>query len=435
MPRPSTLVVLLDAFVARAELRWRRGRCEVVQCVRQPRGSEPVVERLDRLLAEAPCRGDLVVLCDELFLQPLELSPRAIGGLSARDLAAAIELEAQGFSGLGSDVVTAWSRPGGDRHFVVAQGSRGDVAACTEVVERSGARLVGLAHPGALPVAMRSGSPRFVRLEEWSGQRFLVRGNAGRIERLRAWTGAVAQGENDAPTEHLAPRPVPVPSDGIASFDLGGDDGLQRWLALWAEAIAAGADVLLLRPPEPASARYRRVLFGVVLFLLVAVLAWLDRSNLQQDVLAAHARLVASRAPLDRLQALENEIASLEQRLAAPIPTAPSTPPVAPWSTSTVVAMLDAVATLRPTGVVVDLVEFGWQRCRLRGLAVEPLAADHFAEALAPVLRDEGYLVQPGPRETVVVPGGTLCSFELDLVSFVPPQQAVPMPAQPGETR
>ncbi|MBL8738450.1 MAG: hypothetical protein JNL12_18615 [Planctomycetes bacterium] len=433
MPRPSTLVVLLDAFVARAELRWRRGRCEVVQCVRQARGSEPVVERLDRLLAEAPGRGDLVVLCDELFLQPLELSPRAIGGLSARDLAAAIELEAQGFSGLGSDVVTAWSRPGGDRHFVVAQGSRGDVAACTEVVERSGARLVGLAHPGALPVAMRSGSPRFVRLEEWSGQRFLVRGNAGRIERLRAWTGAVAQGENDVPTEHLAPRPVP--GDGLASFDLGDESVLQRWLAHWAEAIAEGADVLLLRPPEPASARHRRVLFGVVLFLLAAVLAWLDRSDLQQEVLAANARLVASRAPLDRLQALENEIASLEQRLAAPIPTAPSAPPVAPWSTATVVAMLDAVATLRPTGVIVDLVEFGWQRCHLRGLAVEPLAADRFAEALAPVLRDEGYLVQPGPRETVVLPGGTLCSFELDLVSFVPPQPAVPKPAQPGETR
>lgn len=435
MPRPSTLVVLLDAFVARAELRWRRGRCEVVQCVRQPRGSEPVVERLDRLLAEAPCRGDLVVLCDELFLQPLELSPRAIGGLSARDLAAAIELEAQGFSGLGSDVVTAWARPGGDRNFVVAQGSRGDVAACTEVVERSGARLVGLAHPGAVPVALRSGSPRFVRLEEWSGQRFLVRGNAGRIERLRAWTGAVAQGEHDVPTEHLAARPVPVPSEGLASFDLGGDDVLQRWLALWGEAIADGADVLLLRPPEPASARYRRVLFGVVLFLLVAVVAWLDRSNLQQDVLAANARLVASRAPLDRLQALENEIASLEQRLAAPIPTAPSVPPVAPWSTTTVVAMLDAVASLRPSGVIVDLVEFGWQRCRLRGLAVEPLAADRFAEALAPVLRDEGYLVQPGPRETVVVPGGTLCSFELDLVSFVPPKPVGQQPQPAGETR
>lgn len=435
MPRPSTLVVLLDAFVARAELRWRRGRCEVGQCVRQPRGSESVVERLDQLLAEAPCRGDLVVLCDELFLQPLELSPRAIGGLSARDLAAAIELEAQGFSGLGSDVVTAWARPGGDRHFVVAQGSRGDVAACTEVAERSGARLVGLAHPGALPVAMRSGNPRFVRLEEWSGQRFLVRGNAGRIERLRAWTGAVAQGEHDVPTEHLAPRPVPMPSDGIASFDLGGDDGLQRWLALWGEAIADGADVLLLRPPEPASARYRRVLFGVVLFLVIAVLAWLDRSNLQQDVLAANARLVASRAPLDRLQALESEIASLEQRLATPIPTAPSAPPVAPWSTATVVAMLDAVASLRPTGVVVDLVEFGWQRCRLRGLAVEPLAADRFAEALAPVLRPEGYLVQPGPRETVVVPGGTLCSFELDLVSFVAPKPAAQQPSLPGEVR
>lgn len=437
MPRPSTLVVLLDAFVARAELRWRRGRCEVVQCVRQARGSEPVVERFDRLLAEAPCRGELLVLCDELFLQPLELSPRAIGGLSARDLSAAIELEAQGFSGLGSDVVTAWARPGGDRHFVVAQGSRGDVAACTEVAERSGARLVGLAHPGALPVALRSGSKHFVRLEEWSGQRFLVRGNAGRIERLRAWTGAVAQGESDVPTEHLAPSAVPAPAEGLASFDLGDDVGLQRWLVQWAEAVAAGSDVLLLRPPEPAAARYRRVLFGVVLFLVVAVLAWLDRANLQQEVLAANARLVASRAPLDRLQALENEIGSLEQRLGAPIPTAPSAPPVTPWSTSTVVAMLDAVASLRPSGVVVDLVEFGWQRCRLRGLALEPLAADRFAEALAPALRDEGYLVQPGLRESVVVPGGTLCSFELDLVSFVAPQPAPsnPPPSAPRGER
>lgn len=421
MPRPSLLVVLLDAFVARADLRWRHGRAEVVQLVREPRGSEPAAERFDRLLAEAPCRGDVLVLSDELFLQPLELAPRAIGGLSARDLAAAIELEAQGFSGLGNDVVTAWSRPGGDRHFVVAQGSRGDVAAFAEAVERSGGRLVGLAHPGALPAALRDGTPRFVRLEEWSGQRFLVRGNAGRIERLRAWTGAVAQGDSDVPTEHLAPRAVPVPADGLAGFDLGDDEGLTRWLQHWAEAVAGGHDVLLLQPPEPASARYRRVLFGVVLFLVVAVLAWLDRSTLQQEVLAANARLVASRAPLDRLHALESEVAALEQRLAAPIPTAPSAPPVTPWSTATVVTMLDAVARLRPAGVVVDLVELGWQRCRLRGLALEPLAADRFAEALAPVLRDEGYLVQPGPREQVVVPGGALCSFELDLVTFQAP--------------
>lgn len=433
MLRPSTVVVLLDAFVARADLRWRRGRCEVAQAWRLPRGTEAAGERLDQMLAVAPWRGELLVLSDELFLQPIELSSRAIAGLSARDLAAAVALEAQSYSGLGADVATSWLRPGGDRHFVVAQASRGDLANFAEVAERSGGRLLGLAHPGAMPSALREAGQQFVRLEEWSGQRLMVRGRNGALERVRAWTGSgAAQSGPETPTEHLVARPAPTLGDGVATFELGQDEVLQQWLARWAEAVAHGADVLLLVAPEPAAVRNRRILFAAIALVLVAVLAWLDRNQLQQTLLATHANVVASRAPIDRLQSLEAEVRALEQQLATPVVTAPAAAPVTPWSTATVVTMLDAVARCRPAGTVVDGLQLGWQGCRIRGLADDPVAVDRFAAALVPALRDAGYLVQPGNREALAVPGGVLSSFELDLMAFA---AAAPLPVAPSEDR
>jgi hypothetical protein len=62
--RPTTLFLFVDAFVARAELRWRGRQPEVVACRRQERGAGGVADRLDALLAEEPCRGTAVVFSD-----------------------------------------------------------------------------------------------------------------------------------------------------------------------------------------------------------------------------------------------------------------------------------------------------------------------------------------------------------------------------------
>lgn len=421
--RPTTLFLFVDAFVARAELRWRGRQPEVIACRRQERGSGGVADRLDALLAEEPCRGSAVVFSDDVFLQTLELPQRAIAGLSARDLQQALALEAQAQSGLSGDVATICQRPRDDRAFLVAQCSRGDLAACAENLERSGGRLLAVRHPAALPLPLTATvGGRWVRHEEWGGLRAVVRGRGQNAERVRV--GGFAAGDvGDEPSERLVLRRG-EPVEG--SVDLGSDEALRHWFARWAEALAHDADPLLLAPPEAAAVRHRRWLVAGALLLAAGVAALLERSHLQQEVLAAQTQLVRVRAPLDRLQSLQNDLAAAQRQLAAAPDAAPVLPPAtSPWTGHSIGALLEHLAQQRPGGVLLDEVELGWRRSQVRGFAPSSVAADRFAEALAAAVRPLGFVVQPTSRERVVLGAVDGCTFTLELTAVA----AAPAPA------
>lgn len=417
--RPTTLFLFVDAFVARAELRWRGRQPEVVACRRQERGAGGVADRLDALLAEEPCRGQAVVFSDDVFLQTLDLPQRAIAGLSARDLGQALALEAQAQSGLVGDVATTFHRPRDDRAFLVAQCSRGELAACAEGLERSGGRLLAVRHPAALPVPLgEDASGRWVRHEEWGGLRAVVRGRGRHCDRVRVGGVGVAEA-GDEPSERLVLRGG---SGAGAALDLGSDEALQRWFGRWAEALAHDAEPLLLAPPEPAAVRHRRWLVAGVLLLAAGVAAFLDRSHLQQQVLAAQTQLVQVRAPLDRLQSLQNDIAAATRQLAAAPDGAPVLPPAtSPWTGQSIGALLEELARQRPAGVLLDEVQLGWRRSQLRGLAPSSGAADRYAEALANAVRPLGFVVQPTLRERVVLGAVDGCTFVLELTAIASP--------------
>jgi hypothetical protein len=423
--RPTTLFLFVDAFVARAEVRWRGRQPEVVACRRQERGAGGVADRLDALLAEEPCRGTAVVFSDDVFLQTLELPQRAIAGLSAHDLRQALALEAQAQSGLGGDVATTCHRPRDDRAFLVAQCSRGDLAACAENLERSGGRLLAVRHPAALPLPLAEvANGRWVRHEEWGGLRAIVRGRGQHGERARVG-GFAAADTGDEPSERLVLRRS---GPGEGAFDLGTDEALRLWFARWAEALARDADPLLLAPPEAAAVRHRRWLIAGALLLAAAVAALLDRSHLQQEVLAAQQQLVRTRAPLDRLQALQADLAAVQRQLAVAPEAAPVLPPAtSPWTGHTVGALLEHLAQQRPAGVLLDELELGWRRSEVRGFAPSPRDADVFAEALARAVQPLGFLVQPTRRDRTVLGAVDGCTFVLEL-SPMPAVAAAPSP-------
>lgn len=420
--RPTTLFLFVDAFVARAELRWRGRQPEVVACRRQERGAGGVADRLDALLAEEPCRGTAVVFSDDVFLQTLELPQRASAGLSARELQQALALEAQAQSGLVGDVATICHRPRDDRAFLVAQCSRGDLAACAENLERSGGRLLAVRHPAALPLPLAAtAGGRWVRHEEWGGLRAVVRGRGQHSERVRV--GGFAAGDvGDEASERLVLRSG---GPGEGTVDLGGDEALRHWFARWAEALARDADPLLLAPPEAAAVRHRRWLVAGALLLAAGVAALLDRSHLQQEVLAAQTQLVRVRAPLDRLQSLQNDLAAAQRQLAATPAAAPVLPPAtSPWTGHAIGALLEHLAQQRPAGVLLDEVELGWRRSLVRGLSPSVAAADRFAEALAAAVRPLGFVVQPTSRERVVLGAVDGCTFTLELTAVAAPAAA-----------
>lgn len=419
--RPATLFLFVDAFVARADLRWR-GRCaEVVALRRHDRGSGGVADRLDTLLAEEPCRGAAVVFSDDVFLRNLELPQRAVAGLSARDLAQAVALEAQAQSGFAGDVTTTHRRPRDERTFLVAQTPSAELAACVDSLERSGGRLAALLHPAALPGPLADvGAARWVRHEEWGGLRAIVRGRGPQVERLRVG-GAGQLADPDEPTEQLTLRTAgAISAAGAATFELALDQGLQSWFRRWAEALAAGADALLLTPPEPAAVRHRRWLAAGLLLLAAGVAAFLDHHHLQQEVVAARSELVRVRAPLDRLQALESDIAAVQRQIAnAGDPTAP--PMVrSPWSEQSIAMLLEQLARQRPAGVLLEDVQLGWRRTQVRGVAPTAAVADRFAEALAQSVHARGFVVLPTSRERLLVAGTDVCAFTLELNAIVP---------------
>lgn len=432
--RLETILVLLDDLAVRADVRVRRRGVDVLDLVRLPRDQQLEASDLIDRLATGGLSGGVLVLTDDVFLQTLELPPRAIAGLAPRELEQTLAYEAQTFTGLAaSDSRIAWHRDGDQRQFLVLQCGRTDFAAIDEAVGRAGGTLLGVAHAAGVPRPLATPvGARFCRVEQWGGLRAEVRGGDGgrRVRVVRAGE-VLASGE--AVTEQLvagggAGHHVALHPTG-ARFDLTSDDGLARWLRAWATAFArSDAHVVALQPPESATVRNRRFLIAGVLAIGVVVAGVLDRNARHRDLLAANARLASTRAPLDRMAAKEAEIANLTLQIAdARTQPLPRPADASAWSAAVAVAALEALAAERPPGLVVDEVTLGWRRCSVRGRAHASRAVDELASALAPRLALVGYDVVPGARTQVDLRGGALFDFTLDLLERAAVQRQAPV--------
>jgi len=431
MARPTTILVLLDAAVLRAEVKWRRGRATIERLQRSERIAREAADAIDEAAIGAPLLGPVLVLSDEVFLQTLELAPKVIAGLDDRALTTAIAFEARTFSGIDGETITEWWRSGAEREFLVAQFAANEIAAIAAAVERADGTLLGVAHPAAVPAALRDGAA-FVRREEWGAVRAVVRGGGATAERVHVSRGRGALDDQAIVTEQLVVSAGTPALPGAARFDLGDDAAVNVWLARWAESVDADAPHAVLMPPETSSDRNRRLLFATVALAAVVGLGVLDRTTVQQEVLAASTELTALRAPLDRLRAAEAEVDALTQQLAAlqNAPAAPPAPVAVAWSAPSLSGILEALAACRPSGVVLDELQLGWRRCHVRGRAQDPLRVDAWTAALSPELARFGYSVVPGGREKQPAEQGGLFAFQFEL------QQAVARPAPaPTEDR
>jgi hypothetical protein len=277
MARPSTILVLLDTAVLRADVRWRRGRAVVQDVIRRERERREAADAIDELATGAPLRGPVLVLSDEVFLQTIELSPKVIAGLDGRALTSAIAYEARTFSGLDGEAITEWWRRGDEREFLVAQLAENDVAAITEAVDRAGGTLLGIAHPAAVPVSLREDAS-FVRREEWGSVRALVRGTNGPAERVHVSRRRGAADDQTNVTEHLVANAATAALPDAARFELGDDAAVTAWLSAWAESAGRDAPHVMLSPPETSGARNRRFLFASIALAAVIGIGLLYRS-------------------------------------------------------------------------------------------------------------------------------------------------------------
>ena len=414
MPRASTILVLLDTAVLRADVKWRRGRARIEEIRRSERGRREAAEVIDQLAIGAPLRGAVLVLSDEVFLQTIEVAPKAIAGLDAKALTAAIAFEAQTFSGLDVEAVTDWWRRGDEREFLVAQLGATDVAAIADAVDRAGGTLAGIAHPAGVPSSLRS-DVAFVRREEWGTVRAVVRGT-GIAERVYVSRGRAADEETATVTEQLVVSGAVPPIAGAARFDLTDDEAAGAWLESWVESIRTNAPLAMIVPPEAPSVRQRRFVYAAIALVAVVGAGVVDRSHVQSEVLAASTDLAAARAPLERLRAAEAEVDALTHQLAELKKVQPvSGPEAAVWSTSTLMAMLDALAEHRPPGVILDELALGWRRCVIRGRTADPVRVDRWTSALAPAVGKCGYSVVPGNRQRQPADQGGLFAFQFEL--------------------
>ncbi len=421
MPRLTTIFVLLDALTVRADVRVHRRRVEVANLVRAAREQQDEAVDVIERLAAGRLAGGVLVLTDAVFLQTLDLPPRAIAGLGARELENALAYEAQSFTGLTvTDTDLAWHREGEERQFLVLQAGRTDLAMIQEAIARAGGTLLAVAHPAGVPLSLADATAdSFHRLEHWGGLRADVRADAGRV-RVH-----VMRGEGPPPGSGLSEQliasggGVAAPAaDSVQRFELARDSDLTAWLGAWARAqTARHPSVVAWRPPEPAAARTRRFVLAGVLLLGTVFAAVLDREQLHREQVATNARLTATRAPLDRLAAKEREIANLTRQLdEARTQPLPRPADASAWSAAVAVAALEALAAERPVGLVVDEVTLGWRRCALRGRAHTSRTVDELASGLAPRLALLGYHVVPGTRRQVETDAGTLFEFTLDIV-------------------
>jgi len=419
MSRPTTILALLDAFVLRADLRWRRGRAVAERMIRIERGRRDAADVIETLVASRRLSGSVFVLSDEVFLQSIDLPPRAVAGLDRRAMRSAVALEAQSFSGLTGDTATEWWRRGDERTFLVCQASRGEFTALHEAIERGGGELFGVAHPAALPASLAGDGP-FVRREDWGALRARIRGHGAEVETIEAGRGTRMADQDEGCSEHLVVGASAPELAGARRFDLVDDAVATNWLARWAQvAIDADRGVVLEPPPSP-SVRHRRVLLGAIAVGAVVAAGLLDRFGVQADVFAATRELAVARVPIDRLRAVEVEGDRLEQQLAAlRAPQAAAAPTVSRWTPTALTTMLEALAAERPDGVVLDECTLGFRRCAVRGRTPEAGAVDRWTSALVKPLGRIGYSVLPGNRQVLPPDEAALFDFSIEFVPVV----------------
>ena len=295
-PGSFTVLVIAPRHLVRADFAGQTPRVRRLWQSDAPMGeSLPVLA--DAAFALGPARKTTVhVLATTCWTGVLALSSAKAATLSTLELCQALGFEAETLSNISpfDSLLAATPLEGvsGDRLFWVTQASRAELRAVADTLERRGARLEGIAHPGGLPRSLKTPpGGAWSRAELWGDSAVCVgRGEKGGL-RLQVFAAfgeksnwlheaeAWFSGQGFAgPAARLAAPGSSFPDAAPVSHDLSAEKPLGDWLTAWACEIAGKTPVapVLRLPSRPLSGSRRVALAGgwAALAVLLCAARW-----------------------------------------------------------------------------------------------------------------------------------------------------------------
>lgn len=429
---------------------------------RQPRPDLPDLPSLaEATLLLGPRPGRKVwVLTTDLWTQTLDLPVQKTVGAGAAEVAAALNFEAEGHSGLSAFEALVANVPleqrEGLQHFWITQARAEDVAQIDEIVRRAGATLAGVLHPGGLPRPLVNGLHPFQpwqRIELWPDavvglavtpaeqmdvRVFNTDPGLGRWrDQASIWTN-----ERDTPEhrEILAAdltAPKLLPGEHLVPLDQ--EPELASWMIAAAQCLSEKRPrwPVIRALPVPLSPGKRWGVSLVLALLVTAiVLGW--HRWLTTRLAADNAELVKLQEPVKRKAGTEKQIKELEEKRVA---VAAETAQLQRITTRVglqrerLARLLRSLSQLRQPDLMVKKIDADAGDPKIHGVCLTPELADDFARALDEKLRPSGWEVEPPKKEAQNnVVGGAPWAFEIKLKTPVDPADSkLVISNRPGE--
>ncbi len=457
----TTIVLLTRQTMVRADF-THGARPTLAELWQEPRpDTDDAAALVEMALALGPKPGRSVwVLNADWWVQTLSLPVARTAGLSAADLAGALNFEAEALSGHSALDSVVGHAPvkgeSGEKVYWIVQVKTADRERIADVVHQAGARLAGLGHPGGLPgrLVATVGAASWQRVELWPDavvclhaagagtpqvQVLNIDPQAGRwqnaVEKVRADFGAADHFET-------------VVADGIAVADdnagqtlvrLEDAASLRKWVTACAGRLAGKADGLPLvrAAARPMSGLRRSILaVGMTLVTLGACSAhyylWLE-----PRAVAVRGELQKAQEPAKAQAELDAQIKTLETRRAA------LQPQVAKVQDNNeailrqrqrLAVLLKFLAEQRQEDLLIQKIDGTGGEPRVFGLCLRPELADQFATTLGQTLAPQGWEVEVALTQAQHVKAdGAPWAFELQFKEKPRGTASLsyPAPAQP----
>jgi hypothetical protein len=398
--RPSlTIAVVTATRLMRADFDTQTDGPVQVWSGLRPAGGRMIAEAVSTTLALGGGRpaARVLVLCEDLWCQSVTLPAAQTDGLSPHETAQALQFEVEPFSNLAPSESVVGHRvspqSGGTRLYWVVECSRSDLAAIRDVVSKAGGRLIGVSHPGGLPMPVGDVVSRqpWHRVEQWSRGMLLVRSPSGAADQVSIQSATPAQLEG----LHIPP------SEYGESLAADAEDSLvRRWLCAWAACLARQSAGLAILAPAPAVVPIRRLMLAGIGFELLAAAAcfacgrWAAayRAGLRREV-------VEVRASVGQIMQIEKENADAVRALVdlrQGKDVGEGGGRVLELRRRALPSLLRALAQARPRDVVIqELRDEGRWSLLVSGIGMSAGVVDELTLGLTRQLRGTGWTVHP----------------------------------------
>ncbi len=447
----NTILLITHDRLVRADL--RPGRTASVADLHEER--RPAADDLPSLV-EAALRlsrtrpGNVWILSSELWTQVLSLPADSFSGLKQEEITRALGFEAEPFSGINALEAAAAQvqlpDEGPQRAFWLTEVSVVQLQQIEEIVEQSGGRLLGMAHPGGLPRPLclpRDKQETWQRVELWPGAIICIEGGANRRSTVSVRNSDPKPGRWEADVEAWrASRPAVAATEslhgasGVALDELPAENRLsleeraatEAFLTAWADALGGGslAVPLVTLPKPPMSTSTRRAItvaaaltaLAACIAMQLGVNAYLNRRSAETARLRKPVQQLAQiKSEGDKLQKQKTELSATCKTLQDDLDHYQQ---VRRAQQQRLASLLGVLARRSPEQAVIRKIDGTQDEIVLHGMCLELLSPDALAGGLAKDLAEalgpQGWQVQlPSKHSQEMLAAGGPWEFEIHI--------------------